>query len=342
MTTRLPQHSGLRAPAVVVGLAIHGLAIARSLARRGIEVHCLAEASAPRAPTEYTRYAKVHRRSGLNTPDLVAVLAELAEARGSDQPMVLFPTSDRMAKHIALGWPDLERHYALSWAPCRDLVLQLQRKDELAAHCERHGLRHPRSVTLQQPEDADSVAGEIRYPAVVKPVHPLSRFKALRVESFAELRGCVEKYGSEAPFVIQEWIDGDEPSLYSCTAYVDRGRVLGRFTSRKLDAAPRGLGQGTVFEPIESEEILALGNRFLETLKLSGPVAIEFKRDRAGEFWIIEANVGRTEYIKSSERRACSPRTEAAPRRSAPSSCGLRPADRAAAVPARPILSVAR
>src|SRR5262249_54862033 len=35
---------------------------------------------------------------------------------------------------------------------------------------------------------------------------------------------------------------------------------------------------------------------FLQQLDLSGPVAVEFKRDAAGRFWFIEPNVGRTEY----------------------------------------------
>jgi predicted ATP-grasp superfamily ATP-dependent carboligase len=46
----------------------------------------------------------------------------------------------------------------------------------------------------------------------------------------------------------------------------------------------------------DNTEVLEMGRKFLAGLKLTGPVAIEFKRDAQGQYWLIEPNVGRTEY----------------------------------------------
>ncbi len=67
-------------------------------------------------------------------------------------------------------------------------------------------------------------------------------------------------------------------------------------TSRKLAASPPGLGQGTIFTTERNAEIEDLTRQFLKGLDLSGPVALEFKRDNRGQYWMIEPNVGRTEY----------------------------------------------
>jgi D-aspartate ligase len=283
-------------PALVVGLSIHGLAVARALARQGVAVHCLSDVESPPQPTVHTRYAKVHFRRGLNTGPLPVFLNELADQIGARARPVLFPTSDRIAKSIANAWPQLSARYLLSWADCRDLVLRLQRKDSLPEYCERAGVTFPRSRVVTSAHDCETLLQGLQFPLVAKPAQPLSSFKAIRVATMAELQRCVADYGADLPFVVQEWIEGPEPSLYSCTSYLVRGEPLYLFTSRKIAASPPGVGQGTVFETVDAPEVGEISAKFVRTLDLTGPVAVEFKRDAAGRFWLIEPNVGRTEY----------------------------------------------
>jgi predicted ATP-grasp superfamily ATP-dependent carboligase len=275
-------------------MAIHGLAVARALARQGVDVHCLAEDES--APTAHTRYAKVHIRRGLNTDALPDVIAEVAQQIAAREKIVLFPTSDRVAKGIANAWDRLSDRFAVSWAHCRELILELQRKDSLAKYCEEAGVRHPQSRAVRTIAECEAAATALQFPLVVKPAQPLSSFKAIRITDVAQLRQLIERYPHDLPFVVQEWIEGPEPSLYSCTSYLDHGKPLYLFSSRKIAAHPPGLGQGTVFETVEDRETQTLAERFLKQLDLSGPVAVEFKRDASGAFWLIEPNVGRTEY----------------------------------------------
>ncbi len=283
-------------PALVIGLSIHGLAVARALARSGVDVHCLADVEVPPQPTVLTRYATVHFSPGLNSAPLGEVLLRLADRIGCSGRVVLFPTSDRIAKAIAVEWPALESRFLLSWAHCRALVLELQRKDGLPKYFDAAGVRYPRSRVVRAAAELAGVVAGLAFPLAVKPAQPLSSFKAIRVGSEQELRSCIDSYSQDLPFVIQEWIDGPEPSLYACTTYLDHGRPLFTLTSRKIAASPPGIGQGTVFETTECPEALDATRRFVATLDLSGPVALEFKRDAAGQFWLIEPNVGRTEY----------------------------------------------
>lgn len=283
-------------PALVVGFSIHGLAVARSLTRQGVNVHCLADAHVPPYPTTYTKYANVHSRPNVNTAPLTIYLTELADEIGSQHKIVLFPTSDRIVKAIGAAWDQLQDRYLLSWSHCRELVLKLQRKDSIAEYCERAGVRFPRTRVIASPMDIDASVAGLQFPLVIKPAQPLSSFKAIRISDVSELRRYVAQYAGDLPFVVQEWIEGPEPSLYSCTTLLDRGAPVFMFTSRKIAASPPGTGQGTVFETVANREIQEISARFLSQMDLSGPVAVEFKRDAEGRFWLIEPNVGRTEY----------------------------------------------
>jgi predicted ATP-grasp superfamily ATP-dependent carboligase len=280
--------------ALVIGLTIHGLAVTRALARAGVHVDVLAQGSRWRNAAAFTRYARVHFREGLNTAALRDHLREFASTTADGRPIVLFPTSDRMAATIARHWPELAARYRLSWADCRDLVVTLQDKANLPAYAARAGVRHPRSHVVAGAADA-TVPG-LAFPVVVKPTQPLSSFKALRADSPADVAAIVARYPGELPFVVQELVEGGADALWAVTFYLDRGREAGALVSRKLAASPPGFGQGTVFAVEPNAEVLALGRQFVAGLGLSGPVAVEFKRDPAGTFWLIEPNAGRTEY----------------------------------------------
>lgn len=283
-------------PALVIGMSIHGLAVARALARRGVVVHCLAEQECPPQPATYTRYGRIHVERGLNTDRLSSILLDLAVRVGHSQRIVLFPTSDRMVKCVAESWPALQDKFALSWSDSLDRVRELQRKDSLAAYCERAGVRHPKSRILASASTCASTIEGLEFPLIIKPALPLSSFKAIRVATVDELFKYCELFHGDLPFVVQEWVEGPEPSLYACTSFLDRGRPAFLFTSRKLAAIPEGLGQGTVFETVDAPEVREIAAKFMASLDISGPVAVEFKRDAAGRFWLIEPNVGRTEY----------------------------------------------
>lgn len=281
--------------ALVCGFAVHGLAVARALARRGVEVHALADRERFRGPTTFTRYAQVHVRDGLNTDRLLAHLEEFA-AKHAGRPIVLFPTSDRMAGTVARHWSRLEGRYVLSWAHCRDLVLKLQSKDSLAEFAARAGVRYPRSRVLAGADEAAGILADLRAPLIIKPVRPLSSFKAINVAGEQELAELARRFPADLPFLCQEYIAGGDGTLHACTFYLDHGREICALASRKLAAAPPGLGQGTVFVTEDNPRTLAIARGLLAGVDLSGPVAVEFKRDEAGEFWLIEPNVGRTEY----------------------------------------------
>jgi predicted ATP-grasp superfamily ATP-dependent carboligase len=235
-------------------------------------------------------------RTGLNTTALVDHLLDVRRAMPDGRKVVLFPTSDRMVRSIADAWEALEPHYLLSWSHCRALVVTLQQKDNLARFAQRAGISYPASDVMNGSTDLERIMCMATLPLVVKPTRPLSSFKAIKVATRDELAAVACRFAADLPFVVQAWIEGGQDTLYACTTFLDRGHPLFLFPSHKLAASPPEVGQGTVFECCESAGLRDATRQFLRQFDLSGPVAVEFKKDPDGRYWLIEPNVGRTEY----------------------------------------------
>lgn len=280
--------------ALVLGMSIHGLSVARALASAGIEVYCLD--SNPNAPPGRTKLAHVFTVDGINSDGLPDILRNFRSSLPAGREAVLFPTSDNMVSSIGMQWDSLKDSYRMSWGTCADQVLTMINKANLTAMCEASGIHYPRSVVLNSTDDISAGVGAIGFPMLVKPLKPLSRFKAVTLWHRQDLDALFAAYESELPYLAQTWIEGETSELYFCTMLLRQGEVVCSFTGRKVRAVPAGTGMGTIVESVENEDVRELSLRFLDGLNLSGPVAVEFKRDHEGRYWMIEPNAGRTEY----------------------------------------------
>lgn len=285
--------------ALIVGFRIQGLAIARALSSSGISVYGLEPASAARIelkrPVLYTSSARVLFARSLSGD---ALLEALLDARKSipESRVVLYPTSDHAVMTIARNWADLEAHYDLSWAECRDRVEQVIQKTNLPALCSSAGVRCPNTVTIRTEQDLQQCVQRLKFPMLLKPNRQSFAFKTHRCETLDELYAFAGPRLDGGPLIAQEWIEGPDRSLYFYSCFSDRGAEYFGFTGRKVRTSPPEVGIATVIETEVEAGVREAARKLLPVLGLSGPVAMEFKKDALGRYWFIEANVGRTEY----------------------------------------------
>jgi predicted ATP-grasp superfamily ATP-dependent carboligase len=282
------------AVAVVMGMSIHGLAISRSLARAGIEVYAIEQS--PQQPATATRYAKLLYADGINSERAADVLLQQRRFLPQDRPAVLYASSDNMVRSIAENWPKLAPYFRVSWSNSINQVQHLINKANLDLVCRERDVLYPRSVILKESDSIADAVAEVGLPILVKPIRPLSGFKAVHIERVEQLHRLVEQFSGDLPFLVQRWIEGGDDTLYFCSMVLDHSKPLAVFTGRKLQAFPSGTGVGTVVESCSEPQVRAISEQFIAGLGLSGPIAIEYKRDPEGRYWLIEPNVGRTEY----------------------------------------------
>jgi len=201
-----------------------------------------------------------------------------------------------MVRIIGTHWDKLKEHYSLSWSHCRNAILDLQFKNNIAHRCDVTGLRYPHTTIITSPADAEQQLPAIHFPVVAKPAKPLSEFKAQRLDTESALLQLTRKYVNSLPFLVQQWIPGDDSHLLFGALLLQEGEVAARFEGKKLLSHPPAMGQTTAAQPLVDDEVHQAAVQFFQGLSLSGPASVEFKKDSNGHLWVIEPTVGRTDF----------------------------------------------
>jgi predicted ATP-grasp superfamily ATP-dependent carboligase len=214
---------------------------------------------------------------------------------------VLIPCTDAHVWTISAqrqaiaGW----YHIALPDHDTLDLLIDKQR---FLTFAQQTNLRIPETYFLESHEDAVRVSAQIRYPVVIKPPfrsaiwRENTKEKAFKVDDQQAFLDCFNRYKPLADTLIaQQWIFGDDTTLYSCNCYFNRdNQPLVTFTSRKLRQYPPRTGQSSLGEEIRADEVLDETIRLFQSVGYWGLGYLEMKRDdRSGEFFIVEPNIGR-------------------------------------------------
>jgi D-aspartate ligase len=284
-------------PAFVCSLFDTGLAAVRSLGRAGIPVIGLdADGTQPgfrsRYGTHYLTPDPVHQ------PD---ALADFLVELGGRQPTpgVLLPASDAWVLFISRYRTRLQPHFrfALPSAEVVEALIDKRRQYELA---DRVGTPYPRTFYPATVEDACRVAGEVDFPAFLKPYYGHlwretfgGAHKGFKVNTPAELVDrFTEILGTQQPVMVQSVVLGPNTNHFKVCAYItDTGNALALFTLRKIRQFPTDFGVGTLVESIDDRELARLGVEFLRGIGYRGIGSIEFKRDdRDGRLKLIELN----------------------------------------------------
>lgn len=281
-----------KAVAVVVGVCAHGLAIARSLCRAGIEV--VAIEVNRNLPGTKTNSAEIVYVDDINGAGLVDALVALHPKVSNSGRPILFLTNDTMVATIATRFKSIEDLYALSWGKSGAEVIRLLRKEDIEKRCRSVGLRHPKTRVFRDGGEITTAKLDLQYPVIFKPDLPLSAYKTLLVENDEQLDKGRSMISASLPAVAQEYVVGEEEKIRFAALYLIDGHVAARFEGRKLRSRPMGHTSIAISE--SNDEVHAMALQFFEGLHLSGPVSLEVKEDPDSNYWVIEPTVGRTDF----------------------------------------------
>jgi predicted ATP-grasp superfamily ATP-dependent carboligase len=279
----------------------HGLAITRSLGRRGIPLVLLGTAG---SPGMRSRYGFPVPLDDVPAAELPAVL----ETLGSRLPTraVLLPTTDERVLLVARHATRLDPFFRFSLAPLEILEdLADKRKQHLLA--ERLDIPAPRTAAPSDAGQLKRIAGEIGFPCVLKPAYsdewalvrarhrsgpPLT--KAILATNPEELRAGYHRLTAvTGGVVVQAFVEGGADGLFAVYAYCDReGEASALFIRREVRDWPVDFGSGSYSISVTDPEIESLARAFLAGTRYRGLANIEFKRDaRDGRPRLIEFNV---------------------------------------------------
>ena len=288
-------------PAVVLSLYYSGLALVRSLGRRGIPVYAM-----DHAVTDVGLYSKYAQRYICPDPkiqsDILLKCLKKLRQKVACRP-VLFPTGDEYVLFVSQDREKLDKDFEIIMAD-RQVQEDLVSKSGLHEIAIRAGIPEPQTYVIGNPNELSYVSEEIPYPCILKPAYSKSwhtpeietligRKKVIKVATPERLMYWYKRIALIDPqMIIQEVIPGGDDHLYYVPSYVDRNsRILGAFIGRKVRVAPIHFGSASFVETIYDPKLLELNKKLLRSVKYRGLGGVEYKFDpRDGKYKLIEVN----------------------------------------------------
>jgi D-aspartate ligase len=264
---------------MVIGADYRGLAVVRSLGRRGIPAWVLRDGD----DTLASRSRFATRRAdltGATDVERIAFLLDLASTHGLDG-WTLFPTSNRSARLVAMHQAALSGSFTFTTPPWPTLRIAYDKR-RMVALAARLGVDQPQTWIAENAADASRMPD--RYPVCVKPaISQVTATKAWRADSPHELR---ERFARAATLIdpsellIQELVPGSGAMQFSYAALCDDGEPVAWVVARRTRQHPAEFGRASTFvETVHEPDVQAVAERILRDLRFSGLVEVEFKRD---------------------------------------------------------------
>ncbi len=287
-------------PAVVVGLGVTGLALARPLARHGVPV-----IGVDQARRRFTGYSGSHRllitdRFG-EDEGFVGFLDALAEEL--PRRAVLLLSMDQHVTAIGRFGQHLRDRYRFEF-PSSEVVELLMNKGRFAEYARSHGLPIPATHAFGSAGELSAIVPSLRFPVVLKPqiknaaLRSYCPQKVFRCEDQGQLGasyGLMSQWQTEG--VVQEWIPGGDGEIFFSMHYLDEAlNEVAGFEGRKIRQHVPQCGSTASAVGVSENRVSDLTREILRDVRCVGFGAVEYKRDpRNGAFYIMEPTVGRVD-----------------------------------------------
>ena len=282
------------AGALILGSDYKALGIVRSLGRHGIPVWVLRDEHLIASCSRYS--VRGIDWPAAEEPERVAFLLGLAGRHDLDG-WALFPTDDETAAFLARNQLELGGRFLITTPPWEILRWAYDKRLTYRAAAEI-GVAHPRTHYPQS--RADLAALDIAYPAILKPAiraqqNRFTMSKAWRVDDRESLIARYEEAAAllePSLIMVQELIPGTGHEQLSYAALCRDGRPIASVVARRTRQWPMDFGRASTFvETIDDPEVEVSAMRVLASLRFTGIVEVEFKRDpRDGELKLLDIN----------------------------------------------------
>ena len=195
-----------------------------------------------------------------------------------------------------------------------ELFERLDDKDSFYEVCAEYGLPYPASTVFDcAHDDLDAFEIPFDYPIFIKPASNAIYFnfefegkqKGYRIESEDELRNVIDRLqaaGYPDKFIFQEYIEGDDESMYIYSAYCDKAGHVTMMSGGQIlmhDRTPELIGNYNAIGPACDRELMKTLAGFLEKIGFTGICHFDVQYDRRrGGYVVYEINIrqGRSNY----------------------------------------------
>ncbi len=284
-----------RTPGGVVVLGAHhgALGLVRSLGRRGIATVVVRRGE--HSIASFSRYATrvLDFPAGESGRDFLATVANEHNLRG----WLLMPTTDDAVGTVSRSAEQLSCDFVVMTPPW-NITRQLSDKRALYELAQTLDIDSPLTMYPRSMDEVNEL--DCEFPVILKPANrevenPLTRAKAWQVNNRREL---LARYGEACEFMepelimVQEVVPGGGETQFSYAALCSDGAILASVAARRTRQFPMNYGRSSSYvETISLDpKIEDPATRLLASVRMSGLVEVEFKRDARGSYKLLDVN----------------------------------------------------
>lgn len=279
---------------ILDGETRQALTSTRALGRAGLGVAVAAErrAVAPAVASRWCSHVVELPSAGGRRE---AYVDALLEALRRNPAGVVLPCYDGSIEAIRPRRADVEQHARVALAKESALEIATDKEQTLTLAREL-GIRTPRSVDIESPDDLAQALAEVATPAVLKPrrswIGDEERGTRVSSRSIIDLSDAKRHYeelvSAGASVTVQEWLPGRRDAV---TMFVVDGDPKVCFAQTSRRELPRLGGVSVLCESIAPpDDVAKPAQRLVSEMELDGCSIVEFRRDALGSPVLMEIN----------------------------------------------------
>lgn len=301
--------------AVVLGGDVNSYAIARAFYEE-YKIKTIVVGQFPLYPTTHTRLIKgYYYKDLLDNKGLIKALTDINNLY-PDKKKILFGNVDYYVKHILENRKEINNISSSYIIPIIELDLfnKLVNKRSFYELCDKYGLEHPETVVFDFSKDnIDKFNIPFEYPVFAKPSDSVAYskvefngkqkgYKIKNHDEFVKVMKTIKESGFNDLFLIQEYIKGDDDSMYVFTCYANQKHEVKAITGGQIlmhDRSPKLIGNYNAIKNIYNEEISLKLKNFLEKINFVGICHFDVQYDsKKNRYVVYEINIrtGRSNY----------------------------------------------
>lgn len=300
---------------VVLGGDVNSYAVARAFYEE-YKIKTIIIGQKPLYPTIHSKLiVGYYKPNLLQNSELINALREL-ENRYPNKKKILFGNTDYYVEHILNNREDIEKisdNYIIPMTSLEQFK-KLVNKKSFYELCDKYGLDHPKTVVFNfQADDINNFVIPFDYPIFMKPSDSViyskydfsGKQKGYKINSEQELKDTlnrIKESGFQDLFLIQEYIEGDDDSMYVFTCYTNQQHKVVAVTAGQIlmhDRTPELIGNYNAITNAYNEELSLKLKKFLEGIKFKGICHFDVQYDRKNNRYVVyEINIrqGRSNY----------------------------------------------
>lgn len=300
---------------VILGGDVNSYAVARAFYEE-YKIRTIVIGQYPMFPTTHSKLIEgYYYKDLLQDNGLINALTEVDNIY-PNKKKILLGNTDYYVEHILKNRKEIENISSNYIIPMisYDLFKKLVNKDSFYKLCDKYNLSHPQTVVFDfKKDEIDAFNIPFEYPIFIKPSDSViysnynfeGKQKGYKVENrneFIDIICKVKNSGFNDLFLVQEYIEGDDNSMFVFTCYTNQKHKVKAITAGQIlmhDRTPELIGNYNAIKNTYNEEISLKLKEFLEKIKFNGICHFDVQYDKKNKRYVVyEINIrqGRSNY----------------------------------------------